>query len=76
MDDRDPLPENWAELDSARSYFEAVREIGRRVKAGEIELPEMFREREGRDAYLSVMDGFCRNATDCQCLRKHKRIGY
>ena len=44
--EHEPLPDNWEELDYVGSYYEGMREIGRRVKAGEMELPDMFRPRD------------------------------
>lgn len=41
----DPLPDGWEDLDSIGSYYEAIREIGRLVKAGEMKLPDMFKKR-------------------------------
>ena len=50
MTEQHPQPEYNAERDMWGSWWLAIDEIGKRVKAGEMELPEMFvptrRERE------------------------------
>lgn len=42
-----PLPEYDAEADTWASWWLAHAAIGERVRAGEIELPAMFRQRVG-----------------------------
>lgn len=49
MTEQQPLPENWEYLDAHNGYFEGMREIGRRVKAGECELPSSFVPRAARE---------------------------
>lgn len=46
MTDYEPLTEDELQADSLACYHEAVQEIGMRVRAGEMELPEMFRPAE------------------------------
>lgn len=42
MTEQQPLPDNWQELDAVGCWYIGCTEIGKRVKAGEMELPEMF----------------------------------
>lgn len=43
-----PLPEEWETRDAHDSYFEAIAEIGRQVKAG-APLPALFVPRADRE---------------------------
>jgi hypothetical protein len=40
------LPEDWLEADTWASWWAAHRAIAEQVRAGERELPELFRPRE------------------------------
>jgi hypothetical protein len=42
----DSVPADWLELDLLGSYYAAIEEIGKRVRAGE-PVPECFRSRRG-----------------------------
>lgn len=43
------LPDDWEARDAHDSYFEAVRAIGEQVRAGDRELPAMFRSSRERE---------------------------
>ena len=43
MNEREPLPDDWEQLDSIGCYYEWMAVLGEQVRAGLRELPECFR---------------------------------